>query len=460
MLILVFLIGLLVLCRISLRFSWLERLGFALPVGLLLVTMVMALMDWVGIGLSAMSLAIMTLLLLAGAVWANKAYLKSLPSKIALPSRLKTFDWRSHLTWFNLLWLLMFMAVVYLEFINFTKTMMYPTYDRDSMAAFDTIGFVCAQEHTYHGMSIFQADYFPRMHEAGSSMSYLPMVQLSYAYVYAFGAETSKSIPAFMYLSFLVGFYGLCRRRLTHTASMLAVLGVILSPEMTSFASHSITNVMHACMASTGVIYTCLWIKSRERRDLWLSVLLLAANSWMRAEGIVFIGVAWLLVFISSARHKEWVTAFMPLLALVPLVLWTAYSTACGLTSESVVIAHPFWDHDKAYTIIIGLWALISDGSYYGWTFNVLLLAVLADIYFILRHKSDGTTLLALLLCMGGYYLVLYQIDYKWDNIYNVLAYSAKRFNFCFVPIAWYVAMATYPLRAGAQWIERHLGTQ
>ena len=51
MLILVFLIGFFLLSRISLKLSLLERVGFALPVGLFSITIVMILSDWANIPL-------------------------------------------------------------------------------------------------------------------------------------------------------------------------------------------------------------------------------------------------------------------------------------------------------------------------------------------------------------------------------------------------------------------------
>ena len=47
-----------------------------------------------------------------------------------------------------------------------------------------------------------------------------------------------------------------------------------------------------------------------------------------------------------------------------------------------------------------------------------------------------------ILISSALYMIALYQIDYKWDSIQNVLAYSAKRFLFCFVPMAWFYAMS------------------
>ncbi len=470
MLVLVFLVGFLLLNRIARKSSLLEKIGFALPSGLALATLAMVFLDWGGVALTRTSLGIMTVCLLLAAAAVNYRMYR----KQCLSLKPVTIDFR----WANLLWVAMMGVVVYLEYINFTKCLFYPTYDRDSMAAFDTIGFVCAQEHTFRGMSIFDPAYFPQMHGAGSSISYLPMIQLSYAYVYTFGAATSKAIPAFIYLGFLVGFYGLCRRRISHTGSALALLGIVTAPEMLSFASLSVTNVMQACMASSGVIYTCLWVSGRKSGDLWLAILLLAVNNWMRAEGVVFIGVAWLVVAASALRRKEWKYAFLPALSLLPLAVWMLYSSSCGLTAESAVITHPYWDGQKAATVIKGAWSLFSGGVYYGWTFHAfaIVLAVhLVALLFCSLHKSNkaktesnavawfgglsGLLVPAVLLAsIAGYYLVLYQVDYKWDSIENVLAYSAKRFNFCFVPLAWYYVASSALLNRFFRWLEENIG--
>lgn len=483
MLFLVFLIGFFLLCRITVHNSILERIGFALPVGLAFVTMFMTIMDWADIALTRNSLTILTIALLVVAVAVNYNQPKALLKQF-VPKELD-------FTWFNLLWVGMLGVVVYLEYINFNKCMVYPTYDRDSLAAFDTIGYICAQEHTFHAMSIFDPIYFPRMHEAGSSISYLPMVQLSYAYVYTFGAATSKAVPAFIYLGFLFGFYGLCRKGMSHTGSMLVLLGIVLAPEMLSFASHSVTNVMQACMASAGLIYACLWINNRQQHNLWLAILLLAINNWMRAEGIVFIGTAWLLIIISVfsrkgeevSTRKDWVNAVLPALSLLPLVLWELYSKACGLTSDNAIITHLFWDSDKAKIIFKGAWDLFSGGTYYGLTFHIFAIVAIIMIlngasievlsYKTKHHENalfkvsflkytdtpiSKTVFKALLISVIAYYFILYQVDYKWDSIDNVLAYSAKRFNFCYVPIAWYFIACSALINKPLTWLESKIG--
>ncbi|MBO4731056.1 MAG: hypothetical protein J5593_06240 [Bacteroidaceae bacterium] len=461
-----FIIGLLLLWRIASKASLLERLGFALPVGLGVITVCMLLMDWVGLALSRTNMTVLTLALLAATTALNYksfklSYLKSQVSN--LKPQFQSFSW------FNLVWLLLFVGVIYLEYINISKCLIYPTYDRDSMAAFDTFGYVCSQEGTYLRMSLFEPGYIPSLHHAGSAMGYMPMLQFSYAYVYIFGAATSKAVPAFIYLGFLFGLYGLCRRKLTHTASMLALMGIMLTPEMTSFASHSMTNVMHACVASAAIIYLCLWLERREIHDLRLCAVLLAVNVWMRAEGIVFIGVALLLVAATAIRRKQFrrpLSVVYCLLSLLPLVLWTVCSHACGLTSESALIMHPFWDGEKMLTILSGIWGLMSGGEFYGWTFNLALIMVLVLLFYRLLRRTkyrtsdsfSGWLICAILLGLAGYILVLYHVDYQWDTVQNVLAFSAKRFLFCFVPMAWYFSVSVLPMRKLAEWFERTCG--
>ena len=117
------------------RSSLLEKAGFALPVGMAAVTLAMLLMDWAHIALTRTSMTILTLTLLLAAIAANGKKLLMLTHK--RPAFHIAFN-KSHLTWLNLLWLLMLMGVIWLEYVNISKCLIYPTYDRDSMAAFDT----------------------------------------------------------------------------------------------------------------------------------------------------------------------------------------------------------------------------------------------------------------------------------------------------------------------------------
>lgn len=81
----------------------------------------------------------------------------------------------------------------------------------------------------------FQHDYMPSIHNAGSYITYAPMTQLSYAFVYLLGAETSKLIPAFIFLFFLITFYGVMKRISGHTCAAVATFLTMITPEMIAF---------------------------------------------------------------------------------------------------------------------------------------------------------------------------------------------------------------------------------
>lgn len=429
--------------RISTKFSLTERLGFAFPVGLAGITFLMLLLDSAGIALTGSSLLGITIALtIAGAALLlpqRKAFAASLAPK---------FDFGG----FNLLWLMLIIMVCYAEYANLSKCLYFPTYDRDSMAGFDTIGFLTAQEHTYRGLSIFQGDYMPMIHRSASVITYMPMLQLSYAYVYTMGAETSKLIPALFYLSFLVGFYGLVRRASNDTAAAAALLGVIMTPEMTAFSSLSGTNVVQAAMASTGLMYVCLWFTRRETPLLVLGSLLIGINCWLRTEGAVFAGAAGLLILAAclmdvfkrgentkgTSVARKFLPIIAPVLALLPLAAFRIYSNLFGLTAGNAVIAHPYWDGEKARTIWNGAWDLLTNSGYYGWAFVAFALAILANAYFMYKNRDGIHVVLTIVAAIFLYFLALYHVDYVWDSIQNVLNYSAKRYMFCFVPMVWY----------------------
>lgn len=443
-----FLTGFLLIKRISIKFTLTECVGFAFPLGLGLITFFMMLEDWVGIKLTHTANLATTILLLTTSIAI------SIPQRKALLGSLKPqWDFK----WINLVWILLLILIVYAEYSNFEKTLYFPTYDRDSMAGFDTIGYVAAQEHTYKGMSIFDGNYIPQIHAAGSYITYMPMVQLSYAYVYSLGAETSKAVPALIYLSFLFGFYGLTKRVTCRTAAILATFGMMISPEMFSFSSLSNTNVIHACAASAGMIYICLWFKNSERRDLLLGCTLLALNCWIRTEGVVFVLAALLLVLIRECKEKQFRKLLLPTAAILPIVLFAVYATTNGLTAENVIIAHPYWDPLKMQAIAGGAVFLICISHYYGYTFLLLLVAAIANLKYAIKELDGLHILLVILVTTVLYFLILYHINYIWDSLDNVINYSAKRFLFCMVPIAWFYITTNKMVRNLLQKMENAL---
>lgn len=443
--------GILLTALVGSRFSWTERIGLSFPLGMTLQTIVMALLDLLHIPLTASSVLLGGLLLFALLLFVVWRY-RGIDSLRLTPAMLN--DWRQA----NLVWVLLLLLIAYCEYMNFSKCIFFPPSDRDSLAAFDTLGFVAAHDHTYMRMSLFDADYNPSIHRAGGSIAYAPFVQLSYAYVYLLGAETSKAIPALMYLFFVVAFYGILRRNTGKTLAALATLFMMMAPEMLAFSSLSATNVMQAIFASLGIAYTASWLRSRHDHELYAGALLLGANMWCRNEGIVFIGATCIVLLVDCIRRKSYRKGwYFTGLALLPAVIWFIYMKAGGLYTEGMAITRLFWDGEKAGLIVKGFWDLFAAPLYYGWTFPAFALFVVANLWFMVKSRNNVALLGMIVLSVVFYGLVIYHVDYVWDSMHNVLAYSSKRFFFCFVPMCWYFVATSRIARTGSDYIERYL---
>jgi hypothetical protein len=418
---------------ISTKFSITEKTGLAFPIGMVMETIAMLVLDQIGIGFSPTSLlSVQFLILLTVAIPTVFIRKKELINSLFISAK-------NSLTGINMVWLIFIGLIFYIECINFQKCIYMPPYDNDSLSSFETIGFVSAMEHTYKGISLFDKDYITGIHGPASVITYAPFIQLSYAYVYTLGAETSKIIPAMMYLSFLIAFYGVVQRSTSKTAAAIATFFVLITPEMMLFSSHSMTNVVHAAFASTSIIYSFLYIKLYEKKYLYQAGVLSGANIWCRTEGIVFVIAAFAALLIFSVIRKEYKSAFFfIIIASAPAIGWFIFMKLNNMYAEGIVITQLFWDAEKIKAILHGIGALFVNRTYYGWTFYAFLIMLVANIRHIFMKKERAIFPLIVLCALSCYVLFLYHVDYKWDSMQNVLLYSAKRFLFCFVPLAWY----------------------
>jgi 4-amino-4-deoxy-L-arabinose transferase-like glycosyltransferase len=412
-----------------------EKLALSFPAGIALQTFLMLIMDQAGIALTAghnLIGGIVLLAALAALLWRKRASF--------MEASKQAFTRRSP-EGYNLLWLFFVAAICYFEYMNLSKCLYFPAFDRDSLSAFDTIGYVISQECTLKGLSLYDAGYMLNAHSAGSTITYAPMVQLSYAYVYSLGAETSKLIPGLLFLSFLPAFYGATRRITGRTGAAIATFFMLLTPEMLAFSSLSITNVIHAVFASLAIIYMALWLRTRERKDLVLCGILLGINMWCRMEGVVFIGAALGTLLVDAVCRRRFKALLLcALLAAVMPLCWVLFMKINGFYTDTMGITHPFLDMEKAKTILVYMFALYGNTLYYGLSFIAFLVALATNAWFLIRKRDNLYLLLSILFASLLYMLVLYQIEYSWDTIENVLSFSAKRFMFCFIPLVWFFA--------------------
>ncbi|MDR3269582.1 MAG: hypothetical protein LBT83_11035 [Tannerella sp.] len=425
----------LALC-ISQRLKLIEVLGLAFPLGMGVQTFLMVCFDWVGIKLTAGSVILATLILIAAlctCLFFHRENLKEWFRYVSTPGY-------PHLNW---AWLLCIAVIGAVTVVNVTKTLYYPTFDTDSVRGYNLIGLAIGHEGTIKSLSLF-TDVNYSMRGAASYMSYPPYSQLAYAYVYMLGAATSKIVNALIFISFILTFYGALSRFATHLLTALTTLFVLLTPEMLGFSSLSGINFTHALFASLGILYFITWYYKKIPSFLWLSAAFLMLNIWTRNEGPVFAAATCCILLWYSLKNKQYKPLILySVLCAFPFVFYTVFLKAHHLDAVSVLITKPFWDGAKLSSILREEWDLLKNTTSYGFTFVACLLVFLSNLWHIYKRRDHVITLLLFLLvilfCTG----LIYQLQLVWDSLEAIMRFSYKRLMFTFVPIAWFYIAAS-----------------
>ena len=431
-LLLSFILGFSIISAISHKFSILEKIGASFIVGIGTQTILMTILDILSIPLTITSIFSFSFVILFVALFF------CYKTKNILTEQIKTYSIKNiNYKQYTVLWFIVFIAVAYIAFLNWEKCIYFPTFDRDSIVGFDFMGRVIAHEHKM-GLSSYYLKYGDAL-KGASYVRYTPLVHLSYTYAYLLGAESSKIINALFFLSFTVTFYAALRHKLTPTLAILATLFTILVPEFIAFSSMSGTNVLHATYASLAIIYAWLFFNTNKKRYLGLSIVLSALNIWTRQEGIVFIAAIAFVLLIKAIKQKQYKNfIYYSVLAISPFVFWLIYLKVLNLGSQGESMnLMPFWDTTKFNTIKDLGWWLVSNTTYYSLTFVAFGIAVLTSIFFIIKKRENYELLVMFLISFFAFCVLIYQVEYNWDTLENVMNFSFKRFLFCFVPIAW-----------------------
>ncbi|MDR0566842.1 MAG: hypothetical protein LBG47_07400 [Prevotellaceae bacterium] len=433
------LLGICVALSISQRLKLPEVVGLAFPVGIGLQTFLMILLDVLNIRITATSVLTGSWLAIAAA--ATFFYLRRdlLRGWWRYAGRLT----RPKISW---LWLLSLLATGVVLVMIFDKTMFFPTFDTDSVRGFNLVGKVVAHEGTLKNCSLFTDPNHWEMHGPGSYMTYTPLLQLAYAYVYMLGAATSKIVSALLYVSLAVAFYGVTSRFATHTLTALATFFTVFTPEMLAFSAMSGTNVPHAVYASLGILFFVAWYYKKIPSLLWVSAALLICNSWTRSEGVAFAGAACCVMLWYSIRTKTYRKPFLfAALCLFPTVFWQLFLKLYNM--EGVVTFVRSWDSHRVAVEVTEIWQLFKSFTYYGFTFLCFLIALLSNVWAMVKKRDHLATLALIFLACLFYSVLIYLVDYTWDSLEAVLRSSYKRFLFSFVPLLWFYTAAGYNMR-------------
>ena len=410
---------------LSQRLKAIEALGLSFLLGIGLQTFFMVCLDWLGVRLAATPILACSLAAIVG--FAAFLCCRRRTQLAAWGKYVCTFT-RPKISW---LWVLAMLCIATVAVMNVTKTMYFPTFDTDSVRGFNLIGLAVAHDGTFKGCGLFTDPNYWEMHGAASYMTYVPLSQLSYAYVYLLGATTSKIINALVFLSFIAVFYGLLSRFTTHTLAALATLFTLLTPEMLGFSSMSGTNFTHAVYASLGILFFVTWHYNKVSSFLWMAAALLMLNNWTRTEGIAFIGAACCVLLWHAIKTKQYKKPVLFACCCVfPLIFWNVFLKAVHLGVAPSLITHPYWDGGKMAVIFTEMWKLFKSITLHGLTFIAFATVLLSNVWAIVRQRDHVATLLLIALSWLFYTILIYHVDYVWDSLENVMRYSYKRFLF------------------------------
>lgn len=428
--------------------SWQEIIGLSFPGGIAQIVFVMLALDWTGIPLTCLSLSLSTVFLILLWCGLSIALHRPLPSLVFK---------KPHWGWVNLVWCVFFGAVVYLAYINFQNTLYYPFLPHkeiDSISGYETIGYLVSQEHTLRRLAIFRPEESPLMRVPTSYIGYAPLTQLSFAYIRLFGAETSKSIPAFMFISFLLAFYGLVRRNSNNLSAILATFFTMITPRLLEMTFGSMTNSPHIIYTSLGILYGLNYILGNRKGNqepcfLWLSAWLLSASVLTRSDGIVFPCALGIVFLYGCIRKRISVKPFLiwTFVILGVLVFWALFRKTGNMATENFFIKHFFIDTPRIQTIVNTTFNLLFKKSYYGWTFYAFTIAFVLELCFLFKKKSSLLSFILPAMALGLYFILLYHMDYSvWAPINAVLIDSAMRVYLCLVPLAWFAVFSSYSI--------------
>lgn len=472
-----FLLGFSFISAVSIKFSWLEKIGASFLLGIGIQVLWMLIFDFIGLKIN-LTIVYLSSLLSIGLIWAYLVLLcKKNPKEVLFTyNPFVGKEWQK----LNLPWIAVMFFVSYTLWAINEKCMFWPTFEFDAIAGYDLVGKVVAAEGSFHN-SLFMSNGVS-MYNMSLRAVYPPLASGSFAYAYMSGAEISKIMSSLYYMSFIVLLYGLLRRAgQTHLATAFTVLFVMYIPEMVAHAALSQTNMPQGVYTATAYLALYLWMKDKKLNAhyLFLSMLLFSVNSIIRSENILFSFVAGLAVLFHTLQERNRKN-FINLLVfgftvLFPFVLWTIFLKMNGMKPAapgeglSLSLAYDaekfkqWWGYlfgfkeypdgivmnQNFYALIPWLYAFMLPVMIFFGTIRLYLSKndVLKKAIARRAFSKDLALIFVSLAPFAIYSAFYYFINYDWDSIRNVLLFSYKRGLFGLMTVAACAVFLSEPLR-------------
>ncbi|MDB5281023.1 MAG: hypothetical protein JWO06_98 [Bacteroidota bacterium] len=456
-LILCYLLGLSVLLAISRKFSLAELVGYSFLIGMGLETFFLFILDVINLHYSQGVLIGLNVFVIVAINGLNYKNLLVLKDEFKTPA----FELKQ----INFVAVFIFCIMAYLFYAVTVKCLFWPPAEHDTIGSFDKLGRIMAQEGKLK-ISLFQ------YHLEGAGGIYPPLFHGSFAYVYIFGAETSKIVTTLFFLSLLTSFYGLLRNYASSTAAMLFTFILMITPELFSHAALSLDNLPTTAYVGAGAIATFIWLDKRDVKYLWIGAIMMAFTIWIRSDTIVFTAAALAVIVIDLIRKREFKRSLSYFaIAVAPFIMWTLYlKLKLGVAQAGKFDLHMGYNtqrmdlvggYVKAF-LFGGRRGAVDGGQLYGLGFMLFFIMLFINVaaafwiglkevmaktrkipsFFVSILSDKAMVLIFLLVSFALYFTVFYLINEKVQNapISSLMESSFKRGLFCFIPITLFYA--------------------
>ena len=428
--IIIFLLGISIINTLAYRIKTLEKIGFALPIGMGINSLLMFIMDLLHIPINEIYLLLsIDLIIIVGL--SIFTYRKN-KSVFSFEPILKTFH-PKNLFSINLAWVFLMSCAIYVIYAIVSKTLFWPVFIYDSISGYDFLAKAIVEEGTLNN-SIFSQEY--PLFTVRSL--YPPLVPLNFGFAYLLGFSSSKIVVAFFYISIFIVFYSLLTKYSTHLAAVFFSLLLAITPEFAFFSSLSSPNPPTTFYSALGILCLYTWIKGNDRSYFNMGVILIVLAIWTRTEAVIFAAGGGLLVFIKSIEEKQ----FKPFIifcfaCLSVFLLWQWYTKfILHIQSAQTIITHLYWDPGKLLHMLQKVKVVTFRLRYYGIVVYLFLSMILINIVFIIKQKDRIDLLAAIWIAWFLYLFIYYQIDTTYlPNTTSWIEAGYRRGFFYFLPL-------------------------
>lgn len=466
--VLIYLLGYSLLNSISRKFSFLEKLGFAFPVGIGVTTLMMFLFDLVGLPLNEFFILWGGIIIVIAALYFTDtknfsgfrqffslddfSNPKDSLRKGVLPD--KNFECKQ----FHAAWVFLVACILVVSAMIITKGEYWIVILYDSIAGYDFLGKAIAHEGTIHNSIFDKNNALYTVRDL-----YPPLVPLAFAFAYTTGNFSSQIVITLFFASTVICFYALLTRFADHFAAALFTLLLIITPQFAAFSSLSSEVIPCTFYCPLSLLCIFIWYVENDSRYFWLGTILIVLALWTRSESIAFAISGVLPVIIKGFQKKKALFAvFYSAACILTFFAWQIYlSGVLKVGNEQPVVRHLFFDEGKLERMLSYIMPIIFNPDFYGFVIYIFLIAIFINLAVLIRKGDQlillSTLLLSWILLTGIFYQI--DVDYNDSDSLSYITSGYSRAMFYFLPLMlFYAAVSKNVLLAFQRiknWIEK-----